>query len=135
MISEAIGMKLNKLMLISIIMLVLGVIQAFGTDGLGIKEWSIVACGSLIAFGIGVWQEYILVNARSGAINKKPRTMLIILSFVILFVLKASIVNLVPSHLNDGGPAVFLQVFFTIFGLLLGRAVTQKPMDNIVKTV
>ncbi|WP_158289599.1 hypothetical protein [Paenibacillus flagellatus] len=122
--------KLNGTLLIAALVFVLGVVQAFGVDGLGTREWLLVAAGTLLGFGAGAWQAKAVSLARKGRISRRLRTLQVISSFAALFALKALIASLIPSQLNQGGPAVFLQVFFTVFGLLLARGVAKRAVEN-----
>jgi hypothetical protein len=123
-------MKMNKIVRFAAVMLIAGIYFSTKVVGLGWKEWTILASFVVLGLVAGTWQAMAIVGAKNGRLSTGKMTTYILLSFVVLVALKVMISGSISSHLSNSGASLYVQIFFSIFGLFMARGVVTALLDK-----
>jgi hypothetical protein len=123
-------MRTSKMVRFAAVMLVAGIYFATKVPGFGLKEWTILAIFVILGLAAGAWQAMAIVGKKQGRLSYGKMIAYILLSLVVLVVLKIVISGIIPSHLSNSGDSLYVQIFFSIFGLFMARGLVTAVLDN-----
>lgn len=123
-------MKMNRMVRFAAIMLIAGIYFSTKVVGLGWKEWTILACFVVLGLAAGAWQAMAVVGAKQGRLSTGKMIAYILLSFVVLIALKVVISGSIPSQLSNSGDSLYVQIFFSIFGLFMARGLVTAVLEK-----